>query len=140
MASIGTAAFAGVIDPVLRAVGEAGEVAVVGSQGFGEPTLLDERDVDLLRGLVWAAALVRTPAMYQALGRAAEAAFNKVPGQGPRSVKIGRACLEALLRGEGFEAAAELSRLAARVKHPAGRKEVENALATCARRPEAHGE
>ncbi|HWM91572.1 MAG TPA: DUF4132 domain-containing protein [Thermoanaerobaculia bacterium] len=99
-----------------------------------EPTLLDDEQTDLLRGLAWCANLVDDPALTAAVGRAAEACFRKVDGHGPRNAKVGNACLDTLSRLGTPEAVAQLSRLRTRVQHPSSRKQLETLLGKAAER------
>lgn len=92
-------------------------------------TLLDDMQTDLLRGLIWCAG----PALATAVGRAAEACFKKLDG-GPRSPKVGNACVDTLGRLGTPAAVAQLSLLRARVRHPSSRKQVEAALGRAADR------
>lgn len=102
-----------------------------------DPVLLDESQIDLLRGLVWCAGLVGEPGMVStlsALSSAAEACFRKVSGHGPLSVRIGNACIDTLSRLDTPAAVAQLSRLSIRVKHPASKRQIDAALAKAAER------
>jgi Domain of unknown function (DUF4132) len=128
LAPVGAEAFAEVSARGLAAVGAEGEAPLRSPGGIRDATLIDDRDSDLLRGLIWTASLVPQPELIAALGRAARAAFHKIPGHGPRSVKVGNACLQALGRMEALAAAAELSHLRSRVRHPSTRKKVDQAL------------
>jgi len=92
------------------------------------------RHADLLRGLVWSAAVDSDASVALALGDAAERCFRKVAGTGPRAPRIANACLNALAAHGSREAAAQLSRLALCVKHASSRRSVENALARVAER------
>ncbi|HEX4955265.1 MAG TPA: DUF4132 domain-containing protein [Thermoanaerobaculia bacterium] len=132
--SLGSEPFRAATVAALEAVGQPGEVAPLSPQAFHEATLLDERDTDLLRGLIWTAGLEPREELIAAVGRAAEAAFRKVPGHGPRNAKVGHACLQALSRMDCLPAVAELDRLRPRIKHPSARARLEKALARAAER------
>src|SRR5207245_2042516 len=85
------------------------------SEPAGAP-LLDQNG-DLLKGLAWFCTLRDDVALCRSLGRLGEACYRKVPGVGPRSERVGNACVYALGVIAGTEAVAQLSRLRTRVKY-----------------------
>ncbi|HEX2642214.1 MAG TPA: DUF4132 domain-containing protein, partial [Thermoanaerobaculia bacterium] len=99
-----------------------------------EPTLIGEADSDLLRGLVWMAGRVADRELAAALGQTAETCFKKVEGIGPRSLKIGNACLQALAQAQEPSAVARISRLKARARHASVRDRIDQTLGELARR------
>ncbi|HEX2643469.1 MAG TPA: DUF4132 domain-containing protein [Thermoanaerobaculia bacterium] len=108
--------------------------ALTDSRAAAEPTLIGEADADLLRGLIWAAGRVADRELVAALGQAADVCFKKIEGIGPRSPKIGNACLQALSHAPDPTAIAQISRLKTRARHASTRKQVEQAIGDAARR------
>ncbi len=102
--------------------------------GAPRDTPATERDADLLKGLVWAASTVESPALARAVGDLGEACFRKIPNVGPVSVRAGNACIGALGRMPGADAAGQLGRLRMRVKYAAAQRLIAKALAEAARR------
>lgn len=103
-----------------------------------DDTLLDDRNTDILRGLVWACAQLDDPKLIHTLGETAVRCFKKIPGVGPRSLKIGNACLYTLSSISSMEAVAQLTRLRATAKHVSIRKSIEKAIAATAERRGLH--
>jgi len=89
---------------------------------------LGEANEDLLRGLVWACALLDDAAMARALGDLAVVCFTKIPGLGALSPKVGNACVYALGAAPGLEGVAQLGRLKTRVKYAVANRLIEKAL------------
>jgi hypothetical protein len=116
---------------------EAGKAApqkLVSYREVADATLLNECSVELLKGLAWTAVAAGRADLAPALGNLAEACFKKVPNIGPRNVKLGNAAVAALAALAEPEAAAQLSRLRLRVKHPSSRATIDKALATMSRK------
>jgi len=137
LADIGPAAFANVLSGLLAQIGQPGTPQV--KQFYGqeitlEPTLIHDMHSDLLRGLVWCASLVNDDSLTVAVGDAAAACFKKLPNFGPRSPKIGNACLYALSATSSPAAVGQLSRLKTRAKHASIRKQLDKAFDTAAYR------
>jgi hypothetical protein len=99
----------------------------LGAEGTLEAPLNVE-NADVLKGLVWAAAALADPSLAAPIGDLAERCYKKLPWFGPRSAKVGNACVAALALMEGDEPAVQLARLKQRVKQPTGRKMTEKAL------------
>ncbi|HET8539697.1 MAG TPA: DUF4132 domain-containing protein [Anaeromyxobacter sp.] len=91
-----------------------------------------DRNADALRGLCWIASLGDPATVAPALRALGEVAFQKVPGVGARSHKIGNACVGALGALRGTEGVARLGQLRLAVKYAVGRRLVEKALAAAA--------
>jgi hypothetical protein len=96
--------------------------------------LPDAPNLDVLRGLVFAATLVADPSLPPLLGAAAERAFRKIPGIGVMAAKIGNACVVALGELGTSEATAQLGRLRSRVKVRSAAKVIDRELAAAAQR------
>ena len=131
LAPIGQQAFASVIIPCLAAIGQPGTSQRVIHGGWThhtEPTLIHDTHADLLRGLVWTVSLVPLEQLIGAVGDAAEMCFKKIPNVGPRSPKIGNACLHTLSDMNQLAAVAQISRIKTRAKHASIRKQLAKAL------------
>lgn len=58
--------------------------------------LLDDRNADILKGLVWLTPEMADPELASAVAKLAISAYRKVPQVGPRCVRLGNACVWAL--------------------------------------------
>jgi hypothetical protein len=129
--AIGPESFAAVVAETLAEVGKPGaphKVCIGGMEFETDPTVVHQSHSDLLRGLVWCTSLGASDALIVAVGDTAEVCFKKIPGFGPRSPKIGNACLWALAAINSMAAVAQLSRLKTRAKHASTRKQLGKAL------------
>jgi hypothetical protein len=137
LAPIGTKAFADLAASVLAQIGKPAPIPPRRISGMGDqtdPTLIHEEHSDLLRGLVWCTGLVEDEDLIAAVGAAASACFQKIASIGPRSPKIGNACLFALSQQTNLKAVGELSRLKTRVKHASAKKQLGKSLDAAADR------
>lgn len=122
----------------LQAVGEgafldvAREVFAAAARDI--PTVVSGRNAMVLKGLVWYASLCDSAAVVSAAGALAAAMFTPVPGEGPRSTKVGSACLYLLSERPGAAPALCLARLYRRVASRAVREDIYKALARAALR------
>jgi hypothetical protein len=135
LSAITTDEFAALMVPLLAQIGQPGAPKFQPGNLYGYPpdlTLIHDEHSDLLRGLIWCTSLVNHDALTSAVGDAAEVCFRKVPGIGPRSSKIGNACLQALAGQSNSQAISQLSRLKSRAKHSSTRKQLARALDTAA--------
>lgn len=90
--------------------------------------MLDE-NADPLRGLLWMSPLLPEPdSLARHLTTVALFAYKKVPGVGPRAVKVGNAAVYALSAIGSTAAVGQLAMLKMRVKTGAAQKEIEKAL------------
>ncbi|MCW3062033.1 MAG: hypothetical protein JWQ02_3854 [Capsulimonas sp.] len=97
-------------------------------------TLLNH-NYSALKGLAWGCRLIENDARIPALlGDLADHALRKIPGHGPKSAKIGNACISSLGAMSGMAAVAQLSRLKRKVKYVASQGMIETALAEAAQR------
>jgi hypothetical protein len=130
--AVGRESFTRCVIDILRRIGQPGSTP---RSGPPDATLLDPEQTDLLRGLVWAAGAVSDAdaPLAVALGDAALACFQKIPNHGPRNIKIGNACLQALRHAPGAAAAAQLSRLQLKHKTGAVRRQIDATLDHVAR-------
>ncbi len=90
--------------------------------------LILERNADILKGLVWCHSGLDSDRIPQSMGDLAAACFQKVPGIGPRNVKVGSACITVLAAMSGMSTVAQLSRLKLRVKHCSALRQIQAAL------------
>lgn len=82
-----------------------------------EATLIRPRNEELLRGLVFASTLIDDEALYAALSDLAISCYRKLPELGPRSPRLGNACISALALAKGPSAVGYLARLKLRLGH-----------------------
>ena len=107
------------------------------SQWDRDPNVtLDDRSSNILKGLVWMTTLLEgeRPDLARAVGALGLSAYRKVPGIGPRAVKLGNACVYALGRFEGLSAVGQLSFLRMRVKYKPAQKGIAKSLEAAAER------
>jgi Domain of unknown function (DUF4132) len=98
------------------------------------PGPLFPRNSSLLKGLIWCCSLVEDQALCRALGSLGESCYRKIPGEGPRSERVGNACVFALGAMPGTEAIGQLTRLRLRVKYRAAQAAIQKALLAAAGR------
>jgi hypothetical protein len=103
------------------------------NQLYGGMVLLDQ-SLDVLKGLAWCAARFDDRDVARALGQAAVSAYKKLPGLGPRAVKLGNACVWALGAMPGTEGLAQLALLKVKVKFGTAQKGIEKSLTAVAER------
>jgi hypothetical protein len=89
---------------------------------------------NILRGLAWMCALTQDRECMRALTALALEMFKKVPGVGPRAVKVGNACVTALAMMPGVEAVGQLALLKLKLKSGAAQRTVAKTLAALAAR------
>jgi len=95
---------------------------------------LDGKEAELLKGFVWLLPTFPDSEMAAAVARFAEGCLKKIPMLGAISQKAGNACVNALAAMGTTGAAAQLSRLARRVKYDTSRRLIEKALDEAAKR------
>ncbi|MGB4258254.1 MAG: DUF4132 domain-containing protein [Phycisphaerae bacterium] len=93
-----------------------------------------EQNSNILKGLVWCCGLEEDPEIARALTTLALSSYKKLPGIGPRLVKVGNACVWALGHMPGMEGIAQLAILRARVKFGTAQQCIEKALVAAAQR------
>jgi hypothetical protein len=103
-------------------------------QGENRHWLMPDPNAQILKGLVWMCATQEDAGLARLVGDLAEVCFKKIRWVGPRSTKVGNACLYALSGMPGTEGIAQLSRLKAKVKHASSRKMTAKALDVVATR------
>ncbi|HMO25422.1 MAG TPA: DUF4132 domain-containing protein, partial [Tepidisphaeraceae bacterium] len=94
--------------------------------------IIQEENSTILRGLLWITPTLNGgDEMTRQIGVVANSAYKKVPGVGPRAVKVGNAAIYAI----GTElAVGQLAMLKVRVKFGAAQKEIEKAFNVAAER------
>jgi hypothetical protein len=91
-------------------------------------------NADLLKGLAWLSSTKDDPEMARALLALGVSGYRKIPMQGPRSAKVGNACVWALGNMLGMNGIAQLSILKIKVKSLSAQKVIANAFELAARR------
>lgn len=131
MAAIGEEAYL----PLLEWLGLVGEDAAGCNIIVNyNPTIMKDQNAVMMKGIVWALACQPEKQVSAALGKCAATCFHKIPQHGPRSVKVGNACVLTLASLNTLDAIAELTRLQSRVKHPSTLKTINKALMHAAER------
>jgi hypothetical protein len=95
---------------------------------------LSEGNATLLQGLAWCCGTLDEDGLTRALGAAALACLEKVPGVGARSHRVGNACIWALGSIASLAAVCQLQRLRARVTYGGARRLIDAALEGAAER------
>ena len=89
---------------------------------------------DILRGLCWTAAVRRVSAAARPLGAAATSAYKKLPGIGPRAIRLGHAAIYALGQIPGKDSLAQLAILQIKIKFRPAQHALSKALSAAAKR------
>ena len=94
---------------------------------------MNEENATCLRGLLWLVpALPQREELARPIASVALSAYKKVPGVGPRAVKVGNAAVYALSEMGSTDAVGQLAILKVRVKFGTAQKEIEKAFTTSA--------
>ncbi|HRQ74068.1 MAG TPA: DUF4132 domain-containing protein [Phycisphaerales bacterium] len=101
---------------------------------------ITDANLDILKGLCWIAGTIESPDLARALGRLAISTYRKVPGVGPRAVKVGNAAVYALGRMPGEASLGQLAMLRVKIKFATAQKLIKKALAAKAERMGLHRE
>ncbi|MFI4871576.1 MAG: DUF4132 domain-containing protein, partial [Phycisphaerales bacterium JB061] len=96
--------------------------------------LILDHHATILKGLCWLAATEPSDEMARTLGVLAISCYRKLPGVGPRAVKIGNAAVYALGAMPGTAALGQLSRLRIKVKFGTAQAMIAKALDRAAER------
>jgi hypothetical protein len=95
--------------------------------------VMDEENATCLRGLLWLTrVLPPSGALARAVGSVALWAYKKVPGVGPRLVKVGNAAVYALSQMGTADAVGQLATIKVRVRSGTAQKEIEKAFTAAA--------
>ena len=95
---------------------------------------LSERHSNILKGLVLCCSFAEDKEISRSVSALAISAYKKLPGIGPRLVKVGNACIYTLGSMPGMEGLGQLAILKVRVKFGSAQKEIEKALVATAER------
>lgn len=87
-----------------------------------------------LRGLLWLAPEVATPDLIRSIGTLTVSAYRKIPGVGPRAIKVGNGGVYALSQINDPLAVGQLALLKIKVKFGSAQKEIEKAFTLAANR------
>ncbi len=98
-----------------------------------EGTIIDSH-ADILKGLVWSCRTLEDPRVSRALCALTLTSYKKIPGLGPRLVRVGNAAVYALGMIPTLEAVGRLAYLKVRVKFKTGLREIDKALTRAADR------
>ena len=99
----------------------------------GAGDVMNEENATCLRGLLWLVqTLPRPDELARPITAVALSAYKKVPGVGPRAVKVGNAAVYALSEMGSTDAVGQLAMLKVRVKFGTAQKEIEKAFNTAA--------
>jgi hypothetical protein len=94
--------------------------------------LIIEPHAEILKGLAWCCGQFEDRDLARALTALALSAYRKVPGIGPRAVKIGNACITALGMMPGLDPVGQLALIKARVKFRPAQKGIDKAFTVAA--------
>ena len=98
------------------------------------PLHINDAHADLLRGMAWICGLFEDKDVARAIGALAISAYKKIPGQGPRLVKVGNGCVHALGAMPGMDGVGQMALLRVKVKFGTAQKMLEKALCAAAER------
>ena len=100
----------------------------------GAADTMNEENATCLRGLLWLIPTLSGGAddLIRVIGAVALSAYKKVPGVGPRAVKVGNSAVYALSQMATEEAVGQLAMLKVRVKFGSAQKEIEKAFTVAA--------
>lgn len=134
--AIGQDGFSAALRRWLPSVAQGRSIARLGTF-HGDPQaaadIMHDENATCLRGLVWLTpTLPRTDELTRAIAAVAQSAYRKVPGVGPRAVKVGNAAVYALSEIASPEAVGHLAMLKVRVKFGTAQKEIEKAFVSAA--------
>ena len=96
--------------------------------------IMDDRNADILKGLVWLCRQQDDLEIARALAKLAISAYRKLPGFGPRCIRLGNACIWVLGQIPGQEGITQLTVLKTRLKQGSAQKASEKALAEASQR------
>jgi hypothetical protein len=95
--------------------------------------VMNEENATCLRGLLWLIQkLPRPDELAHLITSVALSAYKKVPGIGPRAVKVGNAAVYALSESTSSNAVGQLALLKVRVRFGTAQKEIDKAFTTAA--------
>ncbi len=92
-----------------------------------------EHNADVLKGLAWCAVVAEDEEVCRGLAEMGERCLKKIPNYGPRSQKVGNACMVALT-ALGEQGVVQLARLRRKVKYTSAQKLISKSLNLAAER------
>jgi hypothetical protein len=95
---------------------------------------ISDAHADILRGLAWICGLFEDKEIARAVGALAISAYKKIPGWGPRLVKVGNACVYALGAMPGMDGIGQMAVLRVKVKFGTAQNMLEKAMGVAAER------
>lgn len=105
-----------------------------GENSPADAHLIIDAHMEVLKGLCWLASTIPDADLARALSNLAISAYRKVPGIGPRAVKVGNAAVCALGLMPGRDALGQLAMLRVKVKFGTAQKGIDKALTAAAER------
>ena len=136
ISEIGTASFSEVVQTWFPLVDKPRtKIIERWSQWQPNPNLMiNDRNASILKGLVWCCSLFEDKDMARCLRDLAISTYKKVPGVGPRAVRVGNACIYSLGHMEGMNGLYQLAYLKVKIRFKTALKLIEKALAETAKR------
>jgi hypothetical protein len=133
VATLGEEAFREAMEAWLPSLGK-GRSHTIAKDPRGIGDTIHDENANVLRGFLWLLPLLKRRDGDARLAAAvAFSAYRKVPGVGPRAVKVGNAAVYALSEMVGPEAMGQLAMLKVRIRFGTAQKEVEKAFDAAAR-------
>jgi hypothetical protein len=109
--------------------GSARGIVTLRQPGCGSGDVMHEENATCLRGMLWLAPTLGSGGDWaRVLSGVALSAYRKVPGIGPRAVKVGNAAVYALSELKTADAVGQLAVLKVKVKFGTAQKEIEKAF------------
>lgn len=109
-------------------------LALIQQEKSDDLPLRHDLNATIVRGLIWAAALLEPELVAREIKLLAAYCFRKVKDVGAVSAKVGNACLYVLGQLPGTDSVSMLSELLLKIKYPSARRMVEKALDAAAER------
>lgn len=126
--AIGTETFQSCLVRWLSLVPKGRSIANFGTGRAGADAM-DEGNATALRGLLWLApSLPPDRELIRQIGATAVSAYRKIPGIGPRAIRVGNAAVYALSQVGASAAVGQLAILKVRIKIASAQKEIEKAF------------
>jgi hypothetical protein len=95
----------------------------------GDGDVIHQENADCLRGLLWCVSVLpERESLVREVTSVAISAYRKIPGVGPRAVKVGNAAVSTLAEIATTDAVGQLAMLKARVRFGTAQKEIEKAF------------
>lgn len=101
---------------------------------FAQAGSIHDDNALCLRGLLWLAPEVASPDLIRSIGTLTVSAYRKIPGVGPRAVKVGNGGVYALSQINDPLAVGQLALLKIKIKFGSAQKEIEKAFILAANR------